>query len=268
MRWRDAQTVKHNLRLGDAMKVKLYYLEISHPSNAACLMLDHKGLEYERVDLRPGLQPLVTRLRGFPGITVPALQLDGRRIQGSVPIAHALEELVPEPPLYPPDNKLRAAVRNAEEWCERELQPVPRNLLRWALTEDPNLLQTFVRDLQRFRPAGLVARLEGPAIRRFCRENGGTQQRVREDLDALPAMLDRVEQLLDDEVLGGPQRNAADFQIGTTVRAISLLDDLRPLIEGRPLDPYARAIWPEIQTTVAAGVPSAWLDRAVTRADA
>lgn len=138
MRWRDAQTVKHNLRLGDAMKVKLYYLEISHPSNAACLMLDHKGLEYERVDLRPGLQPLVTRLRGFPGITVPALQLDGRRIQGSVPIAHALEELVPEPPLYPPDNKLRAAVRNAEEWCERELQGGTNGLCRrlWTIKQE------------------------------------------------------------------------------------------------------------------------------------
>lgn len=39
------------------MGLTLYYMGISHPSNAARLMLDYKGLAYRRVDVRPGFQP-------------------------------------------------------------------------------------------------------------------------------------------------------------------------------------------------------------------
>jgi glutathione S-transferase len=239
--------------------IRLYYMAISHPANAARLMLEHKGLEFETHTVRPGLQPLVTRAHGFKGITVPALDVDGRRIQGSINIARALDELRPEPPLYPSDPDARRTVEEAEEWAERELQPVPRNLLRWAVANNPELLVGFVQNVQGFRPARLVAALERPAIGRFARATGGTEERVRADLAALPGMLDRVDELIDAGVIGGSERNAADFQIGTTMRAMLAVSDLRPLIEGRPGERFGQAIWPDVGAEFPPAVPAEWL---------
>jgi glutathione S-transferase len=240
-----------------APSLKLYYVEVSHPANAARLMLDYKGLAYRRVDIRPGFQLIVTRMHRFKDITVPALTIDGERVQGSIPIARALERLKPDPPLYPSDPDLRVAVEEAEEWGERELQPVPRHLYRWALISKPELLAPFVAEFQRLRPAGPIARAQRPGLTRFMRAHGVTDERVRAEMQALPAMLERVTELLDAGVLGGERPNAADFQIATSLRAIECLADLRPLVEGR-LDDYARSIWPETKIRLPAVLPPDW----------
>ncbi|HWN81031.1 MAG TPA: glutathione S-transferase N-terminal domain-containing protein, partial [Candidatus Udaeobacter sp.] len=65
------------------MDARLYVIPASHPSVAAELMLQHKGVSYKRTDLLPVISKLVLRAVGFPGITVPALKIDGQRIQGS-----------------------------------------------------------------------------------------------------------------------------------------------------------------------------------------
>ena len=83
------------------MPAKLYALSLSHPSQAARLMLEHKGIEHQIVDLMPGMHPLQLRAAGFRGGTVPALKLDGRRIQGSLLISRALEQVRPEPTALP-----------------------------------------------------------------------------------------------------------------------------------------------------------------------
>jgi glutathione S-transferase len=243
------------------MGLTLYYSEVSHPANAARLMLDYKGIDYHRRDIRAGFQAFVTRRNGFHDITVPALDLDGRRVQGSIPIARALEELRADPPLYPDDPERRRQVQEAEEWGERELQPVPRHLFRWALITRPEMMRYFVADLQRLRPAGLVARIEARPLARAVTASGTSEQRVRADLTALPAMLDRVQRLLDAGVLGTESLNAADFQIGTTLRAIDMFVDLRELIEGGPLDAYAHSVWPDADLDFPAMVPAPWMDR-------
>jgi glutathione S-transferase len=74
-------------------------------------MLERKGIEHKLVNILPGSQPVVVRLVGFRGITVPALRIDGRRIQGSPEISRFLDELVPEPPLFPRDPEQRRASR-------------------------------------------------------------------------------------------------------------------------------------------------------------
>jgi glutathione S-transferase len=243
------------------MALTLYYGEVSHPANAARLMLDYKGIDYHRRDIRAGFQAFVTRRKGFKDITVPALDIDGRRVQGSIPIARALEELHPEPPLYPQEPGSRREVQKAEEWGESELQPVPRHLFRWGLVTRPELMRYFVADLQRLRPAGLVARLEARPLARAVRQTGTSEQRVRSDLAALPAMLDRVQRLLDAQVLGGETLNAADFQIGTTLRTIGMFEDLRELIAGGPLDDYARRVWPDAELSFPAMVPAPWMSQ-------
>jgi glutathione S-transferase len=114
-------------------------MSISHPSQVARKMLELKGVEYERVDVVPFNQRVQLRLAGFRGGTVPALKLDGRRVQGSREIARALEERWPEPPLYPTDPGLRARVEEAERWGEEQLQPVPRRLFRFGIAHGREL---------------------------------------------------------------------------------------------------------------------------------
>ena len=55
------------------MKAKLYVILGAHPSRTAMLMLQHKGIEYETVEIPPGLQPFAMRLLGFkadPGFSL------------------------------------------------------------------------------------------------------------------------------------------------------------------------------------------------------
>jgi Glutathione S-transferase, N-terminal domain len=69
------------------MNARLYVGPASHPSMAAALMLGHKRIDYELVWLLlPFSGPMLRRL-GFPRRTVPALQIDGRKIQGTREIA-------------------------------------------------------------------------------------------------------------------------------------------------------------------------------------
>jgi glutathione S-transferase len=82
------------------------------------MMLERKGIDYKRVDLLPVISKVALRLLGFPGITVPPLKIDGRKVQGSREIARELDRIRPEPPLLPADPERRAAVEQAEAWGE------------------------------------------------------------------------------------------------------------------------------------------------------
>ena len=57
-------------------------------------------------------------------------------------------------------------------------------------------------------------------------------------------------------MIGGEQLNAADFQIGTTVRVMLALEDYAPLIEGRPAEALARRVWPEYPYDVPSLLPA------------
>src|SRR5919109_5629997 len=122
----------------------LFSVPGSHPSRAAALMLEHKGIDYTRIDFAPPLQRVGLRLVGFRGRTVPALRIEGRRVQGSRTIARVLDELKPEPPLLPSDPERRAAVEQAEEWGDEVLQPLARRLAWATLKRDRSTIATFL----------------------------------------------------------------------------------------------------------------------------
>src|SRR3954454_8825342 len=112
---------------------------MSHPAHAARLMLELKGIDYELAGVLPGTQRVHLRLAGFRGGTVPALKIDGRRVQGSRAIARARERRRPEPPLFPAEPGALARVEDAERWAEEQLQPMPRRILRWGLVRHAEL---------------------------------------------------------------------------------------------------------------------------------
>ena len=230
-------------------------MSISHPARAARLMLDHKGIDYELVKVRPGMQAVQIRLAGFKGGTVPALRIDGRRALGTVAISRLLDQIRPEPPLFPADPAHRRAVEEAEAWGERVLQPIPRRLLRWALCQGHAERVTFSRELGLALPH-FAALVVWPVATFYARrEDAASTERIRRDWKELPGHLDHVDELIAAGTIGGEERNAADFQIGTTLRVMLAFADLEPLIAGRPAEALARGIWPDYRWRVSALLP-------------
>ena len=240
------------------MPAKLYGLTLSHPSNAALLMLERKGIEHEVKSLFPGAHPAQLRLAGFRGGTVPGLKIDGRRVQGSLNISRALDELQAEPCLFPSDPDQRRAVEEAEAWGEGELQPVPRRMFRWGASRRQSMRVWMVRDMGMPAP-DLMARAQKPLAHAFARMAEVSDERVRADIAALPALLDHVDGLIAAGVIGGAEPNAADFQIGTTVRVFLAFDDIRPLVEGRPAGELAMGLLPRYPGPIPPFLPPEWL---------
>jgi glutathione S-transferase len=241
------------------VKVKLFSIAISHPARAAGLMLRYKGIDHEIVDITPGTQRVLLRLHGFRGGTVPAIKLDGRKVQGSIDISRALEDLQPNPPLFPADSERRAAVEEAERWGEAELQPVPRNAFRWCVSRDGELRRDLAGSTGIPLPS-LTARLMKPVAWYFSRVvSGSSEESVRSELAALPSQLDHVDELIADEVIGGKQPNAADFQIATSVRVLLNFPPLQPLMEGRPAADLAMRVAPRFGGPLPLKLPPGWV---------
>src|SRR5215218_3286642 len=109
-------------------------------------MLERKGIEVRRLDLVAGVHRAMLRALGFKGVTVPAVRLDGRRLQGTRTIALALDALVPAPALVPAEAERREAVLRAEGWADEVLQPAVRRLVWSALKRDRSTLGSYLED--------------------------------------------------------------------------------------------------------------------------
>jgi glutathione S-transferase len=227
-----------------AIDAKLYWFPISPPSHAARAMLELKGIDYRLAHVLPGNQRVHMRLAGFRGGTVPALKLDGRRIQGSTNIARELEAVNPEPSLYPSDPGERAAVEQAERWGDEEFQNVPRRILRWAVLKDTSLRRWLAEQDGSMPLPGVASRVTGPVALYYARAVRADKDRVREHIAELPSLLDRVEELCEQRVLTRDPPNAATLQIMSTVRALLGFDDFAPAIKGRSYAPLAYELFP------------------------
>jgi glutathione S-transferase len=224
------------------------------------MMLDRKGIDYKRVDLLPVISKGALRALGFPGVTVPALKFDGERVQGSRDIARLLDRVRPEPPLLPADPDRRAQVEEAERWGDEALQPVARRILWNGMRRDRSPLRSYSEGARLGVPIGLAVRTAAPIVALSARFNAATDDRVREDLAALPEMLERIDGWIADGVLGGDPPNAADLQIATSLRLLMTLDDLRPAIQARPAGQLALRIDPDYPGRMAPVLPAAWLE--------
>lgn len=242
------------------MDVRLYTIPGSHPGTAVRLMLEQKGIEHKRTDLLPVLSWAVLRARRFPGVRVPAIKIDGRRVQGSREIARELERIEPEPPLFPADPDRRAAVEEAERFGDEDLQQATRRILLWALRQDTAPFASFAEGSRIGIPIGLAVRTAGPFVALDARSVGADDDSVREAISDLPAMLQRIDDWIAEGVLGGEQPNAADFQIATCLRLAMSLDDLRPAIERRPAGELALRVVPDYPGRIPPVLPAAWLE--------
>jgi glutathione S-transferase len=241
------------------MEARLYVIPGSHPSMAARLMLETKGIAYKRTDLMPVIAKGVLRGLGFPRNTVPALKIDGRRIQGTGEIARELDRIQPEPPLLPTDPAQRSAVEEAERFGDEDLQSPVRAILWWALRKDKAPLRSYSEGAKLGIPIGLALKTAGPIVAASARFNEATDDNVRRGLAALPAMLQKIDDWIAAGVIGGEQPNIADFQIAPSLRLAMTLDDLRPAIESRPAGELAKRLVPSYPGKTPPVLPPAWL---------
>ncbi len=209
-------------------------------------MLEFKGLRYRYVELLAGAHAPMLRALGFRRGTVPAIKLaDGSRIQGSLAIAHALEQVAPSPSLYPSQPGGRGVVADAERWGEAVLQPIPRRLIRWGLRRHLRQRQWFVAVASPLPVPSLMGVLLTPIVAVFARIAQANAAQVRHDLEGLPHLLDEVDRLIACGVIGGAEPNAADFQIGPSIRSLLAMPDVAGLVAGRPAESLARRVVPD-----------------------
>lgn len=234
--WLELMAAFDGARAQADAPVQLYMFPGSNAVQTAVLMLAHKGIEPEVVQVERGAHIAQMRELGFDGASVPALRIGERRIQGTRASARALDDLRPEPRLFPADPARRVRVEDAERRGE-ELQNAARRLFYWA-----------------------ILRTEPTPIRRIAAvHHRATDAAVRRDLGELPGRLDEIDAWLTEGLLGAEALNAADFQIAPNVAWLPCFEDLAPLVAGRPSVAYARRVAGENEAHVPAAFPRDWL---------
>ncbi|MDQ3936509.1 MAG: glutathione S-transferase [Actinomycetota bacterium] len=227
------------------MKARLFVIPGSHPSMAARLMLEYKGVEYRRVDLLPPLHRAIVRAVGFPSGMVPALRVDGRRVQGSGAIARWLDEVRPDLPLIPEDPDLRRRVEEADAWQDEQLQMPIRRLTWWLLGRDRSTTRSYLEGARLGIPVPIAARTAAPFIWAAGRRLGVTEETARADLAAIPGLLDHADRLVEEGTIGGERLNVADFQVAGSIRLLMSFEDFREAVERRPCGAHALRVVPE-----------------------
>lgn len=240
------------------MNVKLYVLPASHPCAAVEQALRLKGIEFDRVDLVPMTQMMIGPLR-YGGPTVPGMRVDGEKLVGSRTIMRRLDELAPEPPLLPPPGDERyAPVLEAERWGDEVLQSVPRRIIDVAFLRSPHAMLSYASDAKLPLPSALMKPAAPMTAKLMAFRNKARDTTARADIAALPGQLDRVDRWIAEGLIGGERPNAADLQIGSTIRLLMSIGDIRPLIEGRPAAKLANWFPPLVGGIEAGVLPAEW----------
>jgi glutathione S-transferase len=238
---------------------KLYSIPGSHPAMAARRMLELKGIPYKRVDLMPVISRGALKVLRFPSNTVPSLAINGRKLTGSRDIARELDRVRPDPPLYPAEPEQRVAVEDAERWGEEVLQPAIRRILWNALKRNRAPMASYAEGAKLGIPIGLAVKTGGPIVAAAGRMNSADNEAVRHDLAALPGWVKRIDDWIAEGVLGSDPPNAADIQIGASLRLAMTLDDLQPAIASRPAGELAMRAVPDFPGKAPPVLPPAWL---------
>ena len=124
MRWQAAGTV-----------IRVHRIPFSTNVERVALAAGHKGLNVEWVDHDPADRTAIRELSGQE--LVPVAEIDGEVLFDSPRIVDRLEELVPEPPLYPSAAAERATVRVFVEWFNEVWKRPPNELAAGA--DDPTM---------------------------------------------------------------------------------------------------------------------------------
>jgi glutathione S-transferase len=246
---------------------KLYVIPGSHACRSAMLMLEHKDVPHQVVDVPTLLHSIAARLHGFNAGgqtriagdrrtllirlgdrtgTVPALAANGDRVSTNHGIARYLDERHPDPPLFPADPERRKAVEEVEHWANETLQMAARRIALGHAVSDPAGSSRSIGDGRMgyllYRRA-LTRRLIIPWIGRIIfNVKRSTDPELRAEI---PRLLDQVDAWIAEGLLGGEQLNAADFMVAPSLALILYRPDVMPLFDSRPALELVDRLLPE-----------------------
>ena len=147
----------------------------------------------------------------------------------------------------------------AEAWGDTVYQPLPRRLVWAGLKRDRSTVASYLAGARTGIPVSVAKLAVPPVIVAAVRLNRADDESVRRDLAELPGLLDRVDALLEAGTIGGAELNAADFQIATSTALLATMEDIRPLLAGRPALEHAQRVAPGYPGHLPRVFPAAWL---------
>lgn len=106
--------------------MRLYRIPFSTNVERVTLALAFKGLAAEAVDVDPDDRSVVREISGQE--LVPVLDVDGEIVVDSTVILRRLEELHPDPPLFPRDGARRAELDVFLDWFNRVWKRFPNEI--------------------------------------------------------------------------------------------------------------------------------------------
>jgi glutathione S-transferase len=197
----------------------------------------------------------------YSGTTVPGLRIDQERLVGSRTIMRRLDALVSEPPLLPAiaEPVARARVLEAERWGDEVLQSVPRRIIDACFMRDPSAMESYAANAKLPLPTWMMRPAMPLTARLMARRNSANDELVQADLLSLPTHLELIDSWIKEGVIGADTPNAGDLQIGSSIRLLQTIGDVRPMIEGRAAAQLVR-YFPPMAGDIPAGVlPAQWL---------
>jgi glutathione S-transferase len=202
----------------------LWHYSFSNYNEKARWALDFKRIPHRRRSVMPG---------GFRGLwlsrgdrTLPAIDIDGKRIIDSTAIIGALEARQPDPPLHPPDPEERRRALGLEEYFDEQAGHDMRRVGFWELRENLDYGLDFMTTDQpaiKARVAKVRLRLAFPVVWAYMnRRYDFTGKAVEQSRGVLAAALDRIES----------ERDGRDYLVGEsfTVADLTASALLYPLV--------------------------------------
>lgn len=205
-------------------------LELYHHGSSVCaakvrFALAEKGLEWRGryVDILAGEQFTPEFLTVNPKAVVPALVHDGRVVPESTVICEYLEDIAPEPPLYPRDAYERAQARLWAKTVDEELHPAC-SALTYIVSHRHAILRSgadsFEAFLERGADEGRAARERKWQWIRYGLEAPGAAEQVRAYAAAIRRMQDA---LAERDWLVGERFSIADLAMAPYVNRLETL---------------------------------------------
>ena len=147
----------------------------------------------------------------------------------------------------------------AERWGDDVFQSVPRRILDAGFLRDSGAMESYAGDTKLPLPRAMLRPSLPLTARLMALRSKTNDATARASLAALPSKLDKIDAWIADGLLGGEHPNAADLQIGSTIRLLSAIRDVRPLIDGRPAAGLTRYFPPMVGEVPAGTLPAEWL---------
>lgn len=217
--------------------LELYQFEISHYCEKVRLILDYKGLTYQKIEVTPGIGQIdLYRMSGQR--KVPVLKDGSEIIADSTAIAKYLERQYPERPIIPTNPQQRALCFLLEELADESIGQKSRKALFSGLSQNQNfrtsILPTTTPDFLK----QLVGAVPSDLLNVLGLGMGMSPDVVQSALDDLKQILEALSMLLlDKPYLVTDQPTLADFAVAGLSMYIKFPDgpylDIPPNLRGK-----------------------------------